>query len=266
MQALHSCSRLTEFESFLQPYVATAAVKRFTNQQLQLLYQKRPQAKPSQVLTQEQIEFWHTEGYLVIPGVLSKDQCQKSCDVIWDYLNAAPDQSDTWYKCSDKMQKIMLQLFRHPVLDANRQNILIRQVYEQLWQCTDLVMTTDRVSFNPPETELWSFPGPDLHWDVELTSPVPFATQGLIYLTDTTEQQGAFCCVPGFHLKINEWIEKQNKNSTELQQQDWGLWPVKAIAAEAGDLIVWHQALPHGASRNRAELPRMVHYINMYPL
>jgi ectoine hydroxylase-related dioxygenase (phytanoyl-CoA dioxygenase family) len=139
-------------------------------------------------------------------------------------------------------------------------------VYEQLWQRTDLVMTTDRVSFNPPETKSWRFPGPDLHWDVELIAPVSFATQGLVYLTDTTEQQGAFCCVPGFHLKIDHWINSQNKGPIELQQQNWADWPVKAIAAKAGDLIIWHQALPHGASRNTAEWPRMVHYINMYPL
>ena len=51
----------------------------------------------------------------------------------------------------------------------------------------------------------------------------------------------------------------------QLQQQNWVEWPVKAIAAKAGDLIIWHQALPHGASRNLHHLPRMVQYINMYP-
>jgi hypothetical protein len=140
------------------------------------------------------------------------------------------------------------------------------EVIWQLWQRTDLVMTTDRVSFNPPETADWHFPGPDMHWDVELVAPVPYATQGLIYLTDTTEQQGAFCCVPGFHLKIDDWIRNSAQSAMQLQQQNWATWPVQAIAAKAGDLIIWHQALPHGASRNLCERPRMVHYINMYPV
>jgi hypothetical protein len=266
INALHTCGRLSEFETFLQPYVETTAVQQSINQQLRLINSTSVLTEPPRVLTQEQLEFWHTQGYLVIPGVLSKEQCKRSCDVIWDYLNASADQPDSWYQSSEKMQKIMLQLFRHPVLDQNRQYPLIRQVFEQLWQRTDLVMTTDRVSFNPPETKDWCFPGPDLHWDLELRSPIPFATQGLIYLTDTTEQQGAFCCVPGFHLKINDWIEKQNKSSLGLQQQHWQDWPVKAIAAKAGDLIIWHQALPHGASPNRAEWPRMVQYVNMYAL
>jgi ectoine hydroxylase-related dioxygenase (phytanoyl-CoA dioxygenase family) len=29
--------------------------------------------------------------------------------------------------------------------------------------------------------------------------------------------------------------------------------------------VIWHQALPHGASPNRGTRPRMVQYINMYP-
>lgn len=266
IQALHSCSRLSDFVAFLLPYVSDLSVRTRINQQLKSLSQSKTQAELPQVLTEAQLEFWRTQGYLVIPAVLSKEQCQQSCDLIWQYLQANPAQPDSWYQSTDKMQKIMLQLFRHPVLDANRQQPLIRQVHEQLWQRTDLVMSTDRVSFNPPETNSWRFPGPDLHWDVELIAPVPFATQGLVYLTDTTEQQGAFCCVPGFHLKIDDWINSQHKSPTELQQQNWADWPVKAIAAKAGDLIIWHQALPHGASRNTAQWPRMVQYITMYPL
>jgi ectoine hydroxylase-related dioxygenase (phytanoyl-CoA dioxygenase family) len=37
------------------------------------------------------------------------------------------------------------------------------------------------------------------------------------------------------------------------------------IAGGAGDLIVWHQALPHGATPNLANSPRVVQYLNMFP-
>lgn len=221
---------------------------------------------PALLLSESQLNFWRSEGYLVVPQVLSADQCAQAREFIWQQLGANEQDPTTWYQSHAFMQKIMLQLFRHPQLDANRQEPKIRQVFEQLWQRTDLVMTTDRVSFNPPETKTWRFPGPSLHWDMPLQLPVKFATQGLIYLTDTSAEQGAFCCVPGFHLKIEEWLRSQNKSDIELQQQDWSRWPVKPIAAKAGDLIIWHHALPHGASPNRAKLPRMVQYINMYPL
>ena len=223
-------------------------------------------SNPAAVLSESQLNFWQNEGYLVIPQVLTAEQCAATRDFIWQQLGANEQDPTTWYQPHDFMQKIMLQLFRHPQLDANRQVPKIRQVFEQLWQRTDLVMTTDRVSFNPPETPTWHFPGPDMHWDMPLQLPVKFATQGLIYLTDTGEEQGAFCCVPGFHLKIEEWLLEQNKPDIELQQQDWHRWQVKPIAAKAGDLIIWHHALPHGASPNRGTLPRMVQYINFYPM
>lgn len=227
-------------------------------------------SNPAAVLSESQLNFWRSEGYLVIPHVLTAEQCAATRDFIWQQLGANEQDPATWYQAHEFMQKIMLQLFRHPQLDANRQVPKIRQVFEQLWQRTDLVMTTDRVSFNPPETPTWHFPGPDMHWDIPLQLPVKFGTQGLIYLTDTSVDQGAFCCVPGFHLKIEEWLleqnKKQNKTDIELQQQDWSKWPAKSIAANAGDLIIWHHALPHGASPNRAKLPRMVQYINFYPM
>lgn len=266
MRHLHQHQRLSELLNWINTWQLSEEAKQQINHQLQQLLHQQGDAELPQVLSKEQLAFWQQQGYLVIPNVLSAEQCAQSRDVIWQYLEADPEKPDSWYNFSDRAQKIMLQIYRHPVLDNNRQTPLLRQIFEQLWQRTDLAMSTDRVSFNPPQTPLWQFPGPDMHWDVMLKSPVPFGTQGLIYLTDTTEEQGAFCCVPGFHLQIDNWINAQNKTAFEMQQQDWSAWPVKAIAAKAGDLIIWHQALPHGASVNRAAKPRMVQYVNTYPL
>lgn len=71
---------------------------------------------------------------------------------------------------------------------------------------------------------------------------------------------------PLFHLKMEQWLQQQNKTEFELQTQNWKEWPVKSIPAKAGDLVIWHHALPHGASPNTAKHPRMVQYINMYPV
>ncbi|MCU8021104.1 MULTISPECIES: phytanoyl-CoA dioxygenase family protein [unclassified Shewanella] len=243
----------------LTPSVTVPEVEDFNSAEVE-------DSNPAAVLSESQLNFWQSEGYLVIPQVLTAEQCAATRDFIWQQLGANEQDPTTWYQPHEFMQKIMLQLFRHPQLDANRQVSKIRQVFERLWQRTDLVMTTDRVSFNPPETPTWHFPGPDMHWDMPLQLPVKFATQGLIYLTDTSAEQGAFCCVPRFHLKIEEWLLEQNKPDIELQQQDWHRWQVKPIAAKAGDLIIWHHALPHGASPNRGTLPRMVQYINFYPM
>jgi ectoine hydroxylase-related dioxygenase (phytanoyl-CoA dioxygenase family) len=126
-------------------------------------------------------------------------------------------------------------------------------------------MNTDRVSFNPPENERWQFPGPRLHWDVSLELPIPFGLQGLLYLSDTKENQGAFSLVPGFHNRIEEWINSLPAG-TDPRTQDIYQLGVKSIAANAGDFIIWHQALPHGSSPNKATVPRIVQYINYIPI
>jgi ectoine hydroxylase-related dioxygenase (phytanoyl-CoA dioxygenase family) len=214
-------------------------------------------------LDAQQLAHWDEHGYLIIPGVLSASESAAARAAIWDFLQMRAEDPASWYQSSAQMKKIMVQLFAHPALEVARTSEYIRRIFQQLWQRDDVVMTTDRVGFNPPETGQWQFPGPGIHWDVELVSPVPFGTQGLIYLTDVAENQGAFCCVPGFHKKIDNWLEDQPQG-INLQEQDWTQWPVKPIAARAGDLIIWHQALPHGSSPNRADFPRMVQYLNMY--
>lgn len=272
MKVLYQYDNQQEFINVIQQVTKiTAADIDGINQHLRDLSQGAAPTQvslshPSKVLSDTQLAFWQREGYLVVPQVLSAEQCAATRALIWQQLDANEQDPATWYQSHEFMQKIMLQLFRYPQLDANRQEPKIRQVFEQLWQRTDLVMTTDRVSFNPPETTTWNFPGPAMHWDMPLQLPVEFGTQGLIYLTDTSAEQGAFCCVPGFHLKIEEWLRSQNKSDIELQQQHWDEWPIKPIAANAGDLIIWHHALPHGASPNLAKLPRMVQYINFYPV
>lgn len=269
LAALYRYQQLDDFNDFIRPFLQNADIE-LINQHLRLLLAPtalNAGSPPQQLLSEAQLLHWQQYGYLVVPALLTPQQCADSCAAIWQYLQASPDEPQSWYPKDRHRHNIMLQLFRHPALDANRQLPLLPQIFAELWQRTDLIITTDRVSFNPPETASWRFPGPDLHWDVPLQAPVPFGTQALIYLTDTTEQQGAFCCVPGFHLKIDDWLaERQEQTEQQLQQQHWPDWPVKAIAAKAGDLIIWHHALPHGASANKGKSPRLVQYINMYPV
>jgi ectoine hydroxylase-related dioxygenase (phytanoyl-CoA dioxygenase family) len=92
---------------------------------------------------------------------------------------------------------------------------------------------------------------------------VIFQVQGMIYLTDTTAEQGAFEAVPGFHRRIDAWLgslgEGVDPRHVDLSAQ------ARRIAANAGDLIVWHSALPHGASPNTGDHPRLAQYVTQYP-
>lgn len=211
------------------------------------------------------MNFWNENGYVIIREAVSKEDCEKTIALICDFLDIDINDPATWYTPHPARQGIMVQLFQHPQLEKNRRSEKIRLAYEQLWGRSDLWLNTDRVSFNPPENEKFTFPGPRLHWDVSLELPVPFGLQGLLYLSDTTAEQGAFTLVPEFHNKIDEWIGSLPPGADPRKQDLYQLGTLP-IAANAGDFILWHQALPHGSSPNTSQRPRIVQYINYMPV
>jgi ectoine hydroxylase-related dioxygenase (phytanoyl-CoA dioxygenase family) len=107
--------------------------------------------------------------------------------------------------------------------------------------------------------------GSKLHWDVSLVLPIPFALQGLLYLTDCQSHEGAFHCVPGFHHQIGDWL---NNLPPELNPRDEAVRTLNSIpvTGQAGDFVIWHQALPHCATPNVGKTPRMVQYLTYLPI
>lgn len=216
------------------------------------------------VLSPDDLAHWEEHGWVILHDAISPDACSASAQVIWQALDMNPDDPATWTKRPPVQQCVFVQLFRHPVLDANRRSRRIHKAFAQLWGTADLWVSTDRVGFNPPEHVQGPFPGPFIHWDVSLVQPIPLGIQGLIYLTDTAADQGAFALVPGMHRTIGAWLDGLPQG-TDARAHAGRHLEMTPIAGRAGDLILWHHALPHGPTPNRAERPRLVHYVKMFP-
>lgn len=214
------------------------------------------------VLSAADLAFWDEHGYLVLHDAVPATSRAAATQALWTHLDARPDDVDSWYQAKD--HGIMVQYFQHPAFEANRRSPRIHKAFAQLWGSADLWATTDRVGFNAPERAGWEFPGPHLHWDVSVKTPIPFGTQGILYLTDTPPEQGAFTLVPGFHRWGEAWLNGLPPGADPRQQDLYALG-AKPIGGRAGDFVIWHQALPHGASPNRGLAPRLVQYINMFP-
>lgn len=215
------------------------------------------------ILSADQVAFWNERGYLVVPGLFPADDVREAENCVWEHLGMDPHDPETWYQRKSE-HGIMVQLFQHPALEAIRRAPKLRQVFAQIWGTDDLLVSTDRVSFNPPERPGHEFPGPRTHWDVSLDLPIPFNVQGLVYLTDTEADQGAFTCVPGFHTRIESWL-KSLPHGADPREQEIDKLGAEKISGRAGDLVIWHQALPHGSSPNRTTRPRIVEYVTMFP-
>jgi len=262
-------NRAPSFEDFEDWIIGTVGmpneriVSKF-NQALLGDLSAEPETIPN-VLNAEQLDSWEKNGYLILKNAVPREDCDQVIAALCRHIGVDRDKPETWYNRHASQQGIMVQLFQHPYIQKNRESAVIRNAYEQLFNRTDLWCTADRVGFNPPETDTFKFPGPDLHWDVSLSQPIPFGLQGILYLADTASNQGAFTLVPGFHHRIGEWINALPAGVYPRSQDLHALGSLP-IAAQAGDFIIWHQALPHGSSPNTAALPRFVQYINYEPL
>ena len=216
------------------------------------------------VLSAEDLAFWEKNGYLVLKNAVSKNQCFDAQNAIWEFLQARSDDPCSWYKPHEGKRGLMLMLFDHPALEANRQSARIRNAYRQLYVSDAIHKTIDKVSFNPPEQDGFRFLGNALHWDVSLALPISFRLQGLLYLTDCAANEGAFHCVPGFHHHIGDWLNALPPDADPRQLAPQRL-KATPVPAKAGDFIIWHQALPHCATPNYGKFPRMVQYLSYLP-
>lgn len=214
------------------------------------------------VLSSEDLAFWRQNGYVVLRNAVPVEDCRAAEAALWDFLGMDPQNPKTWY---DGTHTFWISLFQHPALNKNRAAPRIRKAFEQLWGTDDLWATVDRSSLNRPEQNGIDISGPSrLHWDVSIALPIPFGIQGLLYLSDTSAEQGAFRCVPGFHRRIDQWIGKLAPEQNPRDQDLESLGPVPVTGC-AGDFVLWNHALPHGSGRNLAHYPRVVQYITLFP-
>ncbi|MET3025690.1 phytanoyl-CoA dioxygenase family protein [Flavobacterium sp. UW10123] len=223
-----------------------------------------PEDLTEDVLSEEDLEYWNQNGYVIVKNAISKEDCKDTQKAIWEYLKMDPNKKESWYKRHENQKGLMLSFSDHETLNKNRFSPRVKKAYEQLYKTTKIYKTIDKVSFNPPETENFSFLGSPLHWDMSLKKPLTFGLQGLLYLTDCGPNDGAFHCVPGFHNQIDQWLDEVEPHE-DARTKALQTLKAKPIVGDAGDFIIWHQALPHCATPNKGEKPRMVQYLTYLP-
>lgn len=212
------------------------------------------------VLDAAALDQWARDGYVIVGRAVPPEAAAALAAMLWEAAGADPGDPSSWYR--ERAQGLRVGRFQHPTMAAARSSPRVHKAFAQLWGTSDLWTIIDELSFNPPVRAPGAFAAPRLHWDVSLVPPIPFATQGILYLGDTADDQGALELVPGFHHEIESWLAglgDADPRAIDLSAR------ARRIAANAGDLIIWRQDLPHGASPNTAARPRLAQYLNMYP-
>ena len=222
------------------------------------------------VLSAEDRAFFDENGYVVVPNAVPQENLDRLIAAIWEFLGMDPNDPNDWYREPHRPGS-MVEMYQHQALWDNRQNPRIHEAFADLFGTEKLWVSLDRASMKPP-------PHPDhpeydhkgfTHWDTDTSKlPQPFGVQGVLFLTDTTEDMGGFQCVPGFHKNLEAWIAEQpadrNPFAPDLDRLPEGM-KVTPIPGKAGDFLIWNKLLAHGNGHNVSDRPRLAQYISMGP-
>jgi hypothetical protein len=213
------------------------------------------------VLSADQLKFWEENGYLRIPKVVDELRCDKVKQKICRYLNVNLDFPATWYMPHPDWQGIMLQVYQDENMEAIREDAAIREIFADLYRNDMIIPNTEKLGYNPPETDTWVFKQGELHWDIDWFQPVKFNVQGLVYLDDVPVERGPLKVVPGFNNRFDDWIKdfsSLDRAHTYMRLTETAL----PVPGEKGDLILWCNTIPHAAGKNESNLPRFVQYVS----
>lgn len=215
------------------------------------------------VLSAEDRTFWEENGYVVIHNAVPQANLEAVVNDIWEFLGVDRHDPEAWYQAPISKAG-MLEMYHTQALWNNRQYPRIHQAFADIWNTEKLWVSFDRANMNPPARPNWDYQGM-VHWDVDTSQePIPFFVQGVLYLEDTSADQGGFQCVAGFQRRFQDWVKTQPADRDPWRPALDGL-EVKTIPGKAGDLLIWQNLLPHGNSRNRSNKPRLAQYITMSP-
>jgi hypothetical protein len=217
-------------------------------------------------LTQQDIEFFRTQGYVVLHNAVPPEELQAVVEAMWAFLRMDPADPQDWYRAPLNDQGVV-ELYHHQALWDVRQNPQVYHAFADLWGRKDLWVQIQRCGLLPPVIPgdpYWDNLDP-IHWDIDSGKlPFPFCVQGMLYLTDTDEDQGCLQVISGMHREVMNWVETQPPDRDLKYPDPTGL-EVRKIPGKAGDLIIWHRGLPHGASQNTSNKPRLTQYLFMAP-
>ncbi len=222
-------------------------------------------------LTQEDMNFWRENGYVVLRNAVPQADVDAVVDTIWEFMEMDRDDPETWYHAPqgefgmvELNRSGMVELYQHQALWNNRQNPRIYGAFVDIWGIEELWVTIDRVNLNPPARGEGGFQG-FVHWDIDTSlRPLPVGVQGVLALADVKAGEGGLQVVPGFHREFEEWVKTQPADRNPWKPDITGLELV-GVEMKAGDLVIWNSMLPHGTSRNLSDKPRLAQYISMFP-
>ncbi len=218
------------------------------------------------VFTADDHAFFRENGYVIARDVVPAATLRATVAMIWEFLGMDPADPADWYR-PPLSPGGMLEVYQHQALWDGRQSPRVHQAFSEILGTENLWISFDRANLKPPRHP--DHPEYDhkgfIHWDTDTRKlPKPLSVQGVLALTDTTEDMGGFQGVPELYRRLDAWLPTQpaDRNPFAPDLTGFGITP---IPARAGDLIIWDALFPHGNGHNVSDRPRLAQYISMFP-
>ena len=244
------------------PSVATSSAIRLND---------RSNGEPLRVLSEDDWEFWVTNGYVVVKNAVPKEQVKKLADYLWEYEDKDQNDIETWYKKPNAQMQMaelnntgMVEIYNHQYLWDNRQHPKVHAAFADIWGTEKLWANIDRANLNFPLRPGFEYKG-FIHWDYDPETK-PQNVQGVLALADQTdENMGGFQCIPELYRTYDTWKLTQPDDRDHFKPDTTGFEVVK-VKMEAGDLLIFNSSQPHGIRPNNSgNKVRIAQYVSMMP-
>ncbi|HIG44777.1 MAG TPA: hypothetical protein EYQ14_30200, partial [Gammaproteobacteria bacterium] len=202
------------------------------------------------------------KGVLVVPDVVPEPMRSEVISAIIEFSGISLADAATWYQPNFAGHGIV-PLHHHQALWNVRQYPEVHEIFSDLYDSNRLWVSMDRVSYKPPASPVsrdWS--QSPVHWDCDPWQVNEISLQGLVYLTDTQEDQGAFACVPSIYADLDNYLAA-HKNEKNRREPKFEARDLISVAGSAGTLVIWNRLMPHTSGLNRSGEHRFVQYVAM---
>jgi len=233
----------------------------------------RSNGAPLRSLSEEDWDFWTYNGYIVVKAAIPREQALETAAFLWEFEEKDPLNPSTWYtppRAEMQMKELigtgMVEVYNHQLLWNNRQMPRVYDAFVDIWGTEKLWVTIDRANLNFPAINKEGAKG-FIHWDYDPETK-PQNVQGVIALADQMhENMGGFQCIPHLFRTFDTWKLTQPKDRDPFKPDLSGLEEhIVKVGLEAGDLLIFHSAQPHGIRPNLSENKvRIAQYISMMP-
>jgi hypothetical protein len=213
-------------------------------------------------LTQNQLDAYARDGYILLSGLIPDDIAAAAAGTLWEGMGAQPDNPETWpdsrYTHHHDQAEIVA-CFTDDYLRAASQ--LCGESLEHIK--TPRGATAINIF---PSTEAWQNPHPHIDHAIKehghKTFPRPFHVATMTFLSDVEGRGGGTAVWPGSHQQIEALARSDEAHyeymwvlNKELDKA--GLNDPVVLIPQRGDVLFYAYLCAHAGSKNVSTRPRL---------